>query len=193
MDEQAKGWALLHAAGEGGFGPDFRCQFQEPVATSLMELCRARVCSFSRIFDSYHFIIIITDRKEGNVFESVSHYVQREGWGWCLPPGGNWVYPLVLTSSGGHCSGRYASYSNAFLLTGKVTCDKEYTWLKYIFCDFRFIIEKGECHKWIFLKKEHTLILTDPEPPSTAGPVHSPVLPDTEAGTNGSNHQLPVV
>ena len=24
--------------------------------------------------------------------------------------------PLVLTSSGGHCSGRYASYWNAFLL-----------------------------------------------------------------------------
>ena len=64
MDELAKGWALLHAAGEGGFGPEFRCQFEEPVATSLMELCRARVCSFSQIFNSYHFIIIINDRKE---------------------------------------------------------------------------------------------------------------------------------
>ena len=59
LEELAKGWALLHAAGEGEFGPDFRCQFQEPVATSLMELCRARVCSFSQIFNSNHFIIII--------------------------------------------------------------------------------------------------------------------------------------
>ena len=40
---------------------------------------------------------------------SVSHSVHGEG---LHPEGG---LPPVLTSSGGHCSGRYASYWNAFL------------------------------------------------------------------------------
>ena len=41
---------------------------------------------------------------------------------WGLPAGGESAQPQppnpspVLTSSGGHCSGRYASYWNAFLL-----------------------------------------------------------------------------
>ena len=36
---------------------------------------------------------------------------EREG----LPSGGSGYALLVLTSSGGHCSGRYASFPNAFL------------------------------------------------------------------------------
>ena len=45
--------------------------------------------------------------KEGNVFRSISHSVLA---GECLPTRGS------LPSSGSHCSGRYTSYWNAFLL-----------------------------------------------------------------------------
>ena len=45
---------------------------------------------------------------------SVSHCVYGLG---SLPAGGGLPpNPPVLTSSGGHCSGRYAFYWNAFLL-----------------------------------------------------------------------------
>ena len=54
---------------------------------------------------------------------SVSHSVHKGVCLWGLPPGmsafsGRSAYGdlhAVLTSSGGHCSGRYASYWNAFL------------------------------------------------------------------------------
>ena len=68
---------------------------------------------------------------EGDVLRSVSHSVKVKGGGespspWTetprtetphsgqRPPGGR--HPWVLTSSGGHCSGGYASYWNIFLL-----------------------------------------------------------------------------
>ena len=74
--------------------------------------------------------------KEGNVFRSVCHSVHRgvciQGGsasrvkgGWADPPLGLPRRPLrsasesgsqVMTSSGGHCSSRYTSYWNAFLL-----------------------------------------------------------------------------
>ena len=41
----------------------------------------------------------------------------RRGWVSASVPRGS-SYPPVLTSSGGQCSGRYASYWNAFLLDG---------------------------------------------------------------------------
>ena len=50
---------------------------------------------------------------------SVSHSVQGGGGGLPRKEGsasrGSGYPLLVLTSSGGHCRGRYASYSNAFL------------------------------------------------------------------------------
>ena len=50
---------------------------------------------------SYWNAFLLPTAREGNVFR-----------GRPPPPGGD---PLVLTSSGGHCSGWYASYWNAYL------------------------------------------------------------------------------
>ena len=44
------------------------------------------------------------------------------GQGVCLQWGGAVDTPLVLTSSGGHCSGRYASYWNEFLFARFICC-----------------------------------------------------------------------
>ena len=56
-------------------------------------------------------VILSTGR--GMVSLSVWYHVPSRMGG--LPQVGEWVTPLVLTSSGGHCSGRYVSYWNAFL------------------------------------------------------------------------------
>ena len=56
-------------------------------------------------------VILSTGR--GMVSLSVWYHVPSRMGG--LPQVGEWVIPLVLTSSGEHCSGRYASYWNAFL------------------------------------------------------------------------------
>ena len=76
--------------------------------------------------------------REGNVFRRLCKSFCLQGWVWyrvpsrgydntsCLVPcslggllpwRGRKGYPLVLTSSGDHCSGRYASYWNAFMLS----------------------------------------------------------------------------
>ena len=59
--------------------------------------------------------------REGSVIRNVCHSVQ-DGGNVTLdphlggdPPGKKHWDPLVLTSSGGHCNDRYASYCNAFL------------------------------------------------------------------------------
>ena len=69
----------------------------------------------------YHYRL--PTAREGNVFKDICLFTRGVGY----PPleadtpysGGRpplEVDPLVLTSSGGHCSGRYTSYWNAFLL-----------------------------------------------------------------------------
>ena len=72
----------------------------------------------------YGVCLLLPTAREGNVSRSMRHSVHRvglypKGGGLC-PQGGDRCsggsgYPLVLTSSVGHCSGQHASYWNAFL------------------------------------------------------------------------------
>ena len=61
------------------------------------------------------FLHLLPTARKGNVFKGVCHSVH---WGGGLP--------RVPTSSGSHCSGRYASYWNAFLLY--IRCDQLMPW-----------------------------------------------------------------
>ena len=76
---------------------------------------------------------------------------------------GGFAHPLVLTSSGGQCSGRYASYWNAFLLDGwllrcfiQLPVKKLYSLstLFFHFCPFCIIGSIVLCK--VFLKGENT-------------------------------------
>ena len=62
--------------------------------------------------------VFITKLREGYVFTLVCNFVQGDVWVFCLLAGyaywGRVWHPMVLTSSGGHQSGRYASYWNVF-------------------------------------------------------------------------------
>ena len=55
--------------------------------------------------------------------------------------------PVVLTSSGNHCSGRYASYWNAFLFEslrqGVKTCIDKKPYLEHIFSGWSRISQRG--------------------------------------------------
>ena len=97
--------------------------------------------------------------REGNVFR-ISVYPQG---GVCLQRGESasrkWVclqgggLPLVLTSTGGHCSGRYASYLNAFLFYTEVVFNFNFSklGLELDFCNTK--IKKKILLSHMFLSK----------------------------------------
>ena len=74
--------------------------------------------NISTQFCTTHFYRPQTKLRKCNVFTSVcQEFCPREGWG-VHPP---WADPPRQTPpSDGHCSGRYASYWNAFLLSVSV-------------------------------------------------------------------------
>ena len=96
---------------------------------------------FLSLLEVKHILNFITDARKGNVFKGVCQSFCSQGsllWGGLcsggisapgqsllgrgrsLLSGGVGTYPLLLTSNGGHCSGRYASYWNAFLYCRKI-------------------------------------------------------------------------
>ena len=65
-----------------------------------------------------------TKLRKGNVFTSVCLGFCPQGGGGCLPPctgWGVWPTPLGRHPPDGTCSGRYASYWNAFLFNKQIT------------------------------------------------------------------------
>ena len=119
----------------------FHSQYSKGSFTRFDSFCMGLcffTCDFVKLFTWYQFLskyhskCSLPTAREGNVFRGVrlftGVYLQERvvclwGWGYvCLQERGGGLppvksgYSLVLTSSGGHCSGRYASYWNAFLL-----------------------------------------------------------------------------
>ena len=100
--------------------------------------------------------------REGNIFRSVCHSVHGGGGGggWTASaPGGR---PPELTSSGGHCSGQYTSYWNAFLFI-----------LQWCFPSVRWStsqIEKKQPANVILLNIYYQLKQNDPVGPVAFGP-----------------------
>ena len=92
-----------------------------------------------RAFQPYHQVLCMSknvEDVEGQIIFDIFDILQQVGGMYSVHTG---VYtpghtlPLADTPPDGHCSGRYASYWNAFLLWQKLT--KNYSWLRL---EFRF-------------------------------------------------------
>ena len=66
-------------------------------------------------------------------------------WGVPFQKGGWWVPSLVLTSSGGNRSGRYAFYWNAFLFSLQIPFDEYCEALQHLMKESKF-----RCHVWCY-------------------------------------------